>query len=120
MHTAATMRKITISLPGDLVDFADQQAEESNTSRSQVISWVLAEAKARTNAALAAEGYQFYAREATAFATHSESAIAESWPNDPAKWQRESLPCTAWGNGTATDWSSERNQNGRSGGGAPL
>jgi len=80
MYTAATMRKITISLPGDLVDYADQQAEETSTSRSQIISWVLAEAKARTEAALAAEGYQFYAQEATAFAKSSESAVAESWP----------------------------------------
>jgi metal-responsive CopG/Arc/MetJ family transcriptional regulator len=80
MSTAVAMRKITISLPGELVAFADRRAEETHTSRSQIISWVLAEAKARAEARLAAEGYQFYAQEAAEFAAASEGAVAESWP----------------------------------------
>lgn len=93
MSTAIAMRKITISLPGELVAFADQRAEATNTSRSQIISWVLAEAKVRAEAALAAEGYQFYAQEANAFADSSESAIAESWPVEA--WAEEPSPAVA-------------------------
>jgi len=80
MSTAIAMRKITISLPGELVAFADQRAEEIHTSRSQIICWVLAEAKARAEATLAAEGYQFYAQELAEFAAVSVDAVAESWP----------------------------------------
>lgn len=58
MSSTFTMCKITISLPQYLI---------------------LAEAKARSETQLAAEGYQFYAQEATAFAGSSEQAVTESW-----------------------------------------
>jgi len=70
--------KITISVPLDLVKFADQQAVQLNTSRSQIISQALAEIKAREEARLAAEGYQFYALEASEFAAASAKAVAEA------------------------------------------
>lgn len=62
------MHKITISLPGELADFADRRAGQMNSSRSQIISGALAETKAREEAMLAAEGYQYDAHEAEAFA----------------------------------------------------
>jgi len=71
-------RKITISLPGELVEFADRQALKKNVSRSQIISQALAVAKAKEEALLAAEGYQFFAREAEAFAEISAAATAEA------------------------------------------
>ena len=80
MSTTITVRKITISLPGELVAFADACAAETHTSRSQIISQMLAEAKARTEAQLAAQGYQFYRQELAEFAEVSGSAVAESWP----------------------------------------
>lgn len=79
MSSTFTMRKITISLPQDLVAFADASAEKQQSSRSQAISLILAEAKARSEAQLAAEGYQFYAQEATDFAASSEQIVADSW-----------------------------------------
>lgn len=73
------MRKITISLPAELVDFADRRAGQMHSSRSQIISVALAEIKAREEARLAAEGYQYYAQEAEAFASSSAHAVAEAW-----------------------------------------
>jgi len=73
-----TVRKITISLPGDLVQYADETARRRQTNRSQIISQVLAEARAREMEQLAAEGYRFYAQEAAEFAQGSAAAVAEA------------------------------------------
>ena len=72
------MRKITISLPGDLVEFADRIAEKTHTSRSQVIGQVLAELQTREQVRLAEEGYRFYASEAAEFAEASARAAIEA------------------------------------------
>jgi metal-responsive CopG/Arc/MetJ family transcriptional regulator len=79
MSSTETMRKVTISLPQALVDYADQRAKAMNTSRSQVISLALAAVRNRTTEQLAAEGYQFYAAESNDFADASQQAVAESW-----------------------------------------
>jgi len=42
----ASIRKITISLPGELVEYADYLAEQLHLSRSQVVSRALAQARA--------------------------------------------------------------------------
>ena len=42
---STSMRKITITLPQDLVEFADHTAYQSDSSRSKVISQALAEAR---------------------------------------------------------------------------
>jgi metal-responsive CopG/Arc/MetJ family transcriptional regulator len=73
-----TMRKITISLPQDLVEFADRAARQADLSRSQVISQALAEAQARNEQRLAEEGYRFYASESAEFAQASALAVAEA------------------------------------------
>lgn len=72
------VRKITISLPWDLVEFADRQASRLSISRSRFIASVLSQIKAMEEESLAAEGYQFYAREASEFAAASASAVAEA------------------------------------------
>lgn len=72
------IRKITISLPEELVVFADQRAQEIQTSRSQVISQALAELRAAEEAQLAAEGYRFYAAEAEEFAASATAAVFEA------------------------------------------
>jgi metal-responsive CopG/Arc/MetJ family transcriptional regulator len=74
-----TIRKITISLPQELVEFADLQATREKTSRSEWIARALVQCRARELERLAAEGYRFYADEAAAFAAASESAVAEGW-----------------------------------------
>ena len=72
------MRKVTITLPEDLVIYADRRADQSGTSRSQVISRALAALMLSEEEALAAEGYQFYAAAAEAFAAMSSAASSEA------------------------------------------
>jgi metal-responsive CopG/Arc/MetJ family transcriptional regulator len=75
------VRKITISLPSNLVEFADRKAARLNVSRSGLIARVLSDIKAAEEKQLAAEGYRFYAQEASEFAEASASAVAESLGN---------------------------------------
>lgn len=79
MSSAETMRKVTISLPQELLDYADRRAKALNTSRSQVIAQALAAVHDHTVEQLASEGYHFYAAEASEFAEASASAVAEGW-----------------------------------------
>lgn len=74
----ALMRKVTITLPEELVIYADRRADESGTSRSQVISRALATLMLSEEEALAAEGYQLYAVEAEAFAAMSSAASGDA------------------------------------------
>ena len=76
------VRKITISLPGNLVEFADREAARLSISRSRVIARALSEIKAEEEERLAAEGYQFYAQEASEFAAASAAAVAEALSHD--------------------------------------
>ena len=74
---AKPVRKITISLPETLVEFADRQAARLSTSRSRVIADALSQVQAEEEERLAAEGYRFYAQEASEFAQASAAAVAE-------------------------------------------
>ena len=73
------MQKITISIPEELVEFADHRARELQTSRSQVIVMALSSAKSGQEERLAAAGYRFYAAESSEFAAASNRATAEAW-----------------------------------------
>ena len=73
----STMQKVTVSLPRELVEFADRVAAMMKTSRSKVIAEALAAQKEREEAELAAEGYRFYAQEASEFAAASLQAVSE-------------------------------------------
>jgi metal-responsive CopG/Arc/MetJ family transcriptional regulator len=75
---AAPMRRITISLPDSLVEFAEREAACLSISRSRVIAQALSEVKAEEEERLAAEGYRFYAQEASQFAEASAAAVAEA------------------------------------------
>ena len=77
--TNPPIRKVTISLPADLVDFADQEAARLNSSRSGVIAQALQEIQAAEEELLAAEGYRFYSRVSSEFAEDSGGAVAEAW-----------------------------------------
>lgn len=72
------IRKVSISLPGDLLAYADRRASRLRVSRSQVISQALAEAQDVEQAQLAAEGNRFYATESAEFAAASAPAVAEA------------------------------------------
>ena len=73
-----TVRKLTISLPISLSDFVDREAARLKISRSRLIARVLSEVKLAEEEQFAAEGYRFYAREASQFAQASGSAAAEA------------------------------------------
>lgn len=75
------LEKVTISLPRELVRYADARAAELGTSRSHVIGEALAERRAREEADLAREGYAFYAAESSVFATASAAAVSEALGN---------------------------------------
>ena len=75
---ATDIRKVTISLPSNLLAYADRRASQTRRSRSQVIGQALAEAQALEQARLAAEGYRFYAGESSEFASASGLAVAEA------------------------------------------
>lgn len=77
MTVQVGIRKVTISLPSNLLEYADHAAKEANVSRSQIISDALTEVKVRADETLAAEGYKFYALEAKEFAAASASTVAE-------------------------------------------
>lgn len=78
----STMRKITVSLPQELVEFADTVATAMNISRSKVIAEAVAAQREREEAKLAAEGYRFYAQEASEFATASLRVFSEVLGHD--------------------------------------
>jgi hypothetical protein len=81
-HPDVTVRKLTISLPADLIDFADREAARRKISRSRLIAQALAVAEAAAKERLAAEGYRFYAGEAAEFAEASAGAVTEAWQDD--------------------------------------
>ena len=73
------VRKVTISLPVSLVDYADHEAARLNISRSRLIARALSEIQVAEEKRLAAEGYRFYAHEASEFADASVGVVAEAW-----------------------------------------
>ena len=79
MPTTENMRKVTVSLPPELLAFADDRARVLHTNRSHVISMALTAVKESEEAKLAAEGYRFYAQESLEFAEASHQAVAEAW-----------------------------------------
>ena len=78
-------RKVTISLPQHLLEFADRLAARANTSRSQVISQALAAAEIREQEQVATAGYRFYADEAVEFADASSHLVAEAIATTPTE-----------------------------------
>ncbi len=81
--TQTATRRVTISLPQDLLAFADTMATGLKKTRSKVISDSLREMRQREQDDLAREGYRFYAREAEEFAEMSVQAMAEVLRDDP-------------------------------------
>jgi len=73
----SAVRKVTLSLPEDLVCFADEVAHSQGSNRSRVVARAIAELRARRRDTLAREGYGFYACEAEEFAAASSAAVAD-------------------------------------------
>jgi len=76
---AQNLAKVTLSLPRELVEFADAKATERETSRSQIVTEALATLRAQDEDELAREGYALYAEDNTEFAAASLSAASETF-----------------------------------------
>jgi metal-responsive CopG/Arc/MetJ family transcriptional regulator len=72
--------KLTISLPTELVSFADKMAEERKISRSQVISESLREVVKKKKEEELKEGYLAMAEEHKRIANESWELAREVWP----------------------------------------
>ena len=70
--------KITVSMPRDLVQYADLRATTLGISRSQVIGQAVARLRRQDQDQLAEEGYRFYAAESSEFAAISLPATSEA------------------------------------------
>ncbi len=79
---ATETKKVTVSMPEELLAFADRMAEVLGLTRSGFIAATLDEARARELERLGAEGYQFYSSEAQEFAAASEAAVAEAMDDE--------------------------------------
>lgn len=71
-------RKVTISMPEELIVFADRMADALGLTRSGYIAEMLERARERELERLGAEGYRFFSSEAEEFAVASGSAVAEA------------------------------------------
>ena len=79
---ATESKKVTISMPHELLAFADRMAEALGLTRSGFIAETLEKARERELERLAAEGYRFYSDESSEFAAASESAVAEAMDDE--------------------------------------
>ena len=79
---ATDTKKVTISMPHELLVFADKMADALGLTRSRFIADTLEKAREQEVKRLAAEGYQYYSSEAGEFAGASEAAVAEAMDDE--------------------------------------
>lgn len=79
---ATETKKVTISMPQELLVFADKMADALGLTRSGFIAETLEKARKGELQRLGAEGYQFYSSESSEFAAASEAAVAEAMDDD--------------------------------------
>ncbi|MEX1311426.1 MAG: hypothetical protein AB1Z65_13465 [Candidatus Sulfomarinibacteraceae bacterium] len=79
---AAETKKVTISMPHELLAFADRMADALGLTRSGFIAATLEQARETELERLGAEGYQFYSSESSEFAAASEAAVAEAMDDE--------------------------------------
>ncbi len=82
----ALTRKVTLSLPEELIAYADSKAAQMGTNRSRLVSDLLESFRQHEREALAREGYGFYAKEAEEFASQSATAVGEALDDDGPTW----------------------------------
>ena len=78
----AETKKVTVSMPKDLLAFTDRMAEALGLTRSGFIAEMLEKARECELERLAAEGYRFFSKEASEFAASSEAAVAEAMDDE--------------------------------------
>jgi metal-responsive CopG/Arc/MetJ family transcriptional regulator len=82
----ASTRKVTLSLPEELIAYADTKAAQMGTNRSRLVSDLLESSRRHEKDDLAREGYRFYANEAEEFASQSATAVREALDEDSPAW----------------------------------
>jgi metal-responsive CopG/Arc/MetJ family transcriptional regulator len=75
-------RKITVSLPSDLLRFADDLADQTGASRSAVVAEALDVLRRTETDKRLEEGYRFYADSDRELAEEGLEASREVWPDD--------------------------------------
>ena len=80
------IRKVTLSLPEELIAYADSKAAQMGTNRSRLVTDLLQRSRQNEQEVLAREGYRFYAGEAEEFAAQSAVAVAEALDDDDPAW----------------------------------
>ena len=78
----ANSSKISISLPRELIKFADDMAQEAKTSRSEFIAGVLEAKKRETFEEAMIEGYKALAEEHLQFARDTLWVPGDLWEYD--------------------------------------
>ncbi len=81
-----TNRKVTLSLPEELIAYADSKAARMGTNRSRLVTELLKRSRQNEQEDLAREGYRFYAGEAEEFAAQSATAVREAVDDDDPAW----------------------------------
>jgi Arc/MetJ-type ribon-helix-helix transcriptional regulator len=76
------MKKVTVSLPDDLLRFADERADRVGESRSQVVAKALEILKRIERDRLMAEGYRFYSDADVEIAESGLGAMREVLPSE--------------------------------------
>ncbi len=76
----ARMKRLTISVPREIVESADEIAAATKTSRSKIITDCLREMINERKRQLLVEGYKAMAKEHRDFAKVSEKAAREALP----------------------------------------
>lgn len=79
---AGRAEKVTVSLPSELVRFADQWAGEVGASRSEAVAEALRVLKRTQRDRLMAEGVRFYLDDSVQLAEEGMAATNEVWPRD--------------------------------------
>ncbi len=74
------MKKLTVSLPKELIVFADELAKQKKTSRSKIVSACLEEFAERMKREQMAEGYKALAEEHKKFAETASGIAHETLP----------------------------------------
>ena len=76
------MKIVSLSIPEDLVHFADAWAAEHGVSRSQAVAEALRVLKRAGRDRLMAEGYRYYADLEVELAEEGMAATNEIWPRE--------------------------------------
>ena len=74
-------QRVTVTLPDDVAEYADDVARRTGRSRSAVVAQAIKDLRRADIERLLAEGYQALAEESQRFATEALPLAAETWPD---------------------------------------